>query len=869
MSTTILAEEMYVKKSDLLLYIKMLYVKKRDGSMEEVMFDKVTNRIKFLCNGVLRDGTKIGEPLTICYLDVAKNVISSITDGITTRELDEYAAKYCAEHVVDDYQYAVLGGRITVSNHHKNTLSSFYDTMKLLYENCDEQGNPCPLVTRSFLKVVMKNSAALEAMIDYKRDYAINYFGYMSSENCYLKRRVGVTVTERLQHVYLRMAVHFHGDDMVGVKDTYDMLSMGLVSHASPTMYYSGTPCGNLASCYLLGLKDSIDEDNGIPDCWGSCTRISKQAGGIGVGITPVRATGSIIRSVNGPSDGLVPLMGVFNAIARYANQGGRRKGAFAIYLEPWHPDIMAFLDLKKNHGKEELRARDLFYGLWVPDIFMRRVKLALEENRPVRWTLMCPDACHRNEDPRLYDVHGAEFDRIYEKYEAAGMGVAVPDIRTIWFAYLKSLKETGGPYMLYKDSVNLKNNQSNLGTIRNSNLCAEIVEYSNDREHAVCTLASLVLHKFVIQTESGPQYDFQKLFQTARKTLINLDRIIDLNVYPTIETKRSNLSHRPVGLGVQGLADTFFMFRYPFDSEDALKLNRKIFETIYFGCMTASMELARSRQRDMEELKEKYGDTLTFTDEFTPSRKLPISVIEKEYNRSSHIGSYSSFVGSPLSTGLFQFDMWPDERPDPELNWDWSTLREEIMKYGVRNSLTTAIMPTASTASILNNTECIEPVKFNIYTRRVSSGEFILSNQYLQSDLMKRGLWTSDVKRKLIANRGSIQDISEIPPDIKLLYRTAFELKQKCIIDLARSRGPFVDQTQSMNGFFKDPSDRILTSFLMYGWECGLKTGLYYCRRLPKLEPIQFTVDTAVSVNTSETPETPENETECVSCSA
>lgn len=825
----------------------MLRVKKRDGTLEEALFDKVTNRIKYLCKGVLKDGTVIGEPLDVGYAEIARNVISNITDGISTRELDEYAARLCATRVDENYQYAVLAGRIAVSNHHKNTLSSFSDTMKLLYENCDPQGNERPLLRRTFIKSVMRNRAAIEEMINYERDYNIDYFGFMTLEKSYFLNRKtpSITVVERPQHVYMRIAVALHGDDLVKVKETYDLLSNGYVSHASPTMYNAGTTSEQLSSCFLLGIEDSMDDDGGIPDCWKSCARISKRAGGIGVGITPIRGTGSLIRGVNGPSDGIIPMIRVFNDIARYVNQGGRRKGAFAVYLEPWHPDITGFLELKKNHGKEEARARDLFYGLWIPDIFMRRVEKAFEEDKAVPWTLMCPDASHKRGYPRLYDIYGTEFDRIYEEYERDGLGVGViPDIRDLWFDILKSQKETGVPYMLYKDHVNNKNNQSNIGTIRNSNLCAEIVEYSDHKEHAVCNLASIVLQQFVVTTASGDKaYDFSKLFDVARITLKNLDRVIDINFYPTIETKRSNMRHRPVGLGVQGLADAFILMGYPFDSPEAERLNRKIFETIYFGCMTGSMELAREREETLLAIKEKYGSRLTFTDEFTPSEPLAVPLIESEYNRTKYLGSYSSFEGSPLSMGKFQFDLW-GEVPDSELGWKWDELRANILRYGARNSLTTAIMPTASTASILKSVECIEPIKSNLYTRRVLSGEFVLTNQYLQMDLMKRGLWINSVRRKLVANRGSVQDIEEIPTDLKELYKTAFELKQKTIIDLARSRAPFIDQTQSMNGFFKDPSNKVLTSFHIYGWKQGLKTGMYYCRRLTMAAPIQFTVD-------------------------
>jgi len=849
----------------------MLRVKKRDGQLEEALFDKVTNRIKYLCKGVLKDNTRIGVPLNIGYSEIARNVIANITDGISTRQLDEYAAKLCATYVDESYEYAIIAGRIAVSNHHKNTLNSFCDTVKLLYENCDHLGNSKPLLNKTFYKSVMRNRCALESMIDYERDYNLDYFGFKTLESSYFISRSTptITVTERPQHIYMRIAVALHGDNLELVKETYDLLSQGYVSHASPTMYNAGTVSEQLASCFLLGMKDSMDEDGGIPDCWKSCAMISKRAGGLGLSISTIRSEGAPIYGVNGTSNGIIPLIKCFNDIVpNYVNQGGRRKGALAIYLEPWHPEIINFLELKRNHGKEEMRARDLYYALWIPDIFMRRVEQAISEDRPVRWTLMCPDSSYKQGYPRLYDVYGTEFDKIYEEYERDGLGVGVVnDIRQIWLEILKSQKETGVPYMLYKDHINNKSNQANIGVIRTSNLCAEIVEYSDHQEHAVCNLASIVLQQFVKTTDTGEKYyDFNHLFKVVYRTFKNLDLIIDINFYPTPETRRSNLKHRPIGLGVQGLANAFILMRYNFDSAEAERLNRKIFETIYFGCITASMELARDREIVIKDIKAKHGDNITFTpDGLEPKTDLGLNLIQAEYNRTSHLGSYSSFIGSPISQGKFQFDLW-NEKPDAELAWDWNTLRQHVMQYGVRNSLTTAVMPTASTASILKSIECIEPLKSNLYTRRVKGGEYVLINQYLQEDLIKLGLWNNTVRRKLVANRGSIQDIEEIPQNIKDLYKTAFELKQKSIIDLARSRGPFIDQTQSMNGFFKTPTDQILTNFHIYGWKSGLKTGMYYCRRIPITAPIQFTVDNqgkghAVVIQ--------ESDTDCANCGA
>ena len=852
-----------------------LKVVKRDGTQEDVAFDKVTSRVKYMCKGVLKDGTEVGESLKhVNHTKIAQNVISTITDGITTRELDEYAARYCAGRVDENYEYGILAGRIAVSNHQKNTLGSFSDTMKLLYENCDSQGVRAPLLRKSFIKSVMRNREALDRMVVYERDYRIDYFGFMTLQKSYLLRRQSqtITVVERPQHVYMRIAVALHGDDLEKVSHTYDLLSLGYVSHASPTMFNAGTNSEQLSSCFLLGLKDSMDDNGGIPDCWKSCAMISKRAGGIGVGITPIRGKGSMIRGVNGPSDGIVPMVQVFDRIARYVNQGGRRKGSFAMYIEPWHPDIVDYLDLRKTHGKEELRARDLFYALWIPDLFMKRVMQAINEKRAIPWSLMCPDASHKPGNPRLYETYGDEFEKLYLEYEKEGLAVkTIDDIRELWRAILTSQKETGTPYMLYKDSVNRCNNQANLGVIRNSNLCAEIVEYSDHDEHAVCNLASIALHRFVEEGSDGKLcYNMNKLYETARTCIKNLDRVIDINAYPTPQTKRSNFRHRPVGLGVQGLADTFFLMKYPFDSKEAAHLNKQIFETIYYGCMVGSMELAKDRQVQIENYN--FPKDFHFTDEFNALRELPFTLTSREYakiqKKERYIGAYSSFYGSPMSQGKFQFDMW-NESPDNDLKWDWEGLRSEIMKYGTRNSLTTAIMPTASTASILRSVECIEPVKFNLYTRRVLSGEFVLINHYMQRDLMTADLWTKSIRNKLIKERGSIQNIMEIPKEIRDLYKTAFEIKQRCIIDLARGRAPFIDQTQSMNIFCAEPNNTVLTSIHNYAWKQGLKTGMYYLRRTKVAAPVQFTVKSDEETATIIKQNKIEDDGECEACSA
>ncbi len=874
----------------------MLQVRKRDGSYEEVSFDKVTNRIKYLVLGQLKDGTVIGDKLNVDYGIIARDVISSIIDKIETASLDDYAARICAGKVADNYEYSLLAGRIAVSNHQKNTIKSFYDITKLLYENKDKSGNPSPLISKEHYKTVMHNTQKLEEIIDYKRDYRIDYFGFKTLEKSYLLERKDsiISVKERPQHMYLRVAVGLHGNDIGKVKETYDLTSKGYYTHASPTMFNAGTSSPQLSSCFLLGINDSIDEDGGIPDCWKACAKISKRAGGIGIGITPIRSTGSRIRGTNGDSDGIVKMLKVFDNIAVYVDQGGRRKGSFAVYIEPWHADIMDFLELKKNHGKEEKRARNLFYALWIPDLFMKRLEYALNnQSEKVMWSLMCPDSSHMEGDKRLYDCYGEEFEELYHKYEKAGIYVSQIDILILWNAIKSSQKETGVPYMLYKDHVNRKSNQKNIGVIKNSNLCAEIVEVSTPDESAVCNLGSIALPKFMSSDNS--YYNYQKLFDVSKIALKNLDRVIDVNLYPTIQTKRSNVRHRPVGLGVQGLCDVFTMFGVPFGSAKSKDINRKIFETIYFATMTASMELARDRESSMIKLKEYYklGD-LVFNDvdgfqaisnsDNEDTNKIinelisDCSPIKSELDRNNYLGSYSTFIGSPISEGKFQFDLWDQYATgkngdvktvlDEELAWDWDGLRDNILKYGVRNSLTTSIMPTASTAQILGNNECIEPFKYNLFTRRVLSGEFVLINKYLQKELSKRNLWNQQMARELIKHRGSVQKIKDIPEDLKELFKTSFEVKKKHMLELSRERAPFIDQTQSLNMYVPKPTDKILNSIHLTGWKLGLKTGMYYLRRESLSNPIQFTVNHATVIEKDEIIEE-EDEEDCLACGA
>ena len=835
-----------------------LYVKKRNGILEHVNFNKITNRIKYLVEGVTRDGSYIGKPLSISYDEIIRDIITTIKNEITTVELDEYAARLCASKRHIDEEYAILSARIAVSNHHKNTIGNYADTMKIMYNSIDEVGDNAPLITEALYHYTQENRDILESYIDYARDYNLDYFGQMTIVGSYLMRghTTSASIQERMQHLYMRVAVALHMPDYDKIKETYDALSKdgGYLSHATPTLYNAGTPLGQLASCFLMGTKDSIDEKTGIGALWGNTAKISKRAGGIGISLTNIRGTNSRIRGTNGKSDGIIPLCKVLNDISRYVNQGGKRKGSFAIYLEPWHTDIEAFLDLRKNHGDEDARARDLFTAMWMPDLFMKRLEQSITTGLPVAWSLMCPDASHIKTDKRLCDIHSEEFEALYEKYEKLGLvKKVIPDIRTLWFKILTAQQETGTPYLLFKDSINRKNNQSNLGTIKSSNLCAEIVEYSDDSEHAVCNLASIPLQRFVKESV----FDHVSLLNIAKIALRNLDRIIDITYYPTKETKKSNRSHRPVGLGVQGLADTFIMLCMPFDSPDAAILNRDIFETIYFACMTESMNIARERHIFiMEYLKTNDVNDIIYESKYEHAiaTNMPgkYKFTRAELSRDSHWGSYSSFIGSPLHSGKFQFDLWETDMSTSSR--DWESLRKDIMQYGVRNSLTTAIMPTASTAIIYKSIECIEPIKSNIYTRRTLNGEFVVYNNYLQADLKKLNLWDESMQRQIIANRGSIQAIPEIPANIKALYRTAYELKQKVIIDLARGRSPFIDQTQSMNLFFQAPNNTLLTNCFMYGWKSGLKTGVYYIRRQAAVNAIQFTV---------------EAKEECLSCSA
>jgi len=751
-----------------------MYVIKRDGKQEQVKFDKITARIDKLCYGL---DTKHVEPI-----EVAKKVINGIYDGVTTSELDNLAAETAASLTTKHPDYALLASRIAISNLHKNTNKSFSQTMRALHDYIDPRsGQPAKLIADDIMMVIEENAAELDSSIIHDRDFGFDYFGFKTLEKSYLLKLHG-KVVERPQHMYMRVCVGIHRDDIESVIKTYNMMSERWFIHATPTLFNAGTPKAQMSSCFLLTMQD--DSIDGIYETLKQCAKISQSAGGIGLSIHNIRATGSYIKGTNGTSNGIVPMLRVFNDTARYVDQGGgKRKGSFAIYLEPWHDDIFEFLELKKNHGKEEMRARDLFFAMWVPDLFMKRV----EENG--NWSLFCP-----NESPGLADCWGPEFEALYEKYENEGKARRTIKAQDLWFKIVESQVETGTPYLLYKDACNSKSNQQNLGTIRSSNLCTEIVEFTSKDEVAVCNLASLALPRFV----KDGAFDFNRLFEVTYQITLNLNKIIDNNYYPVEEARNSNMRHRPIGIGVQGLADAFILMRHAFESDEAKQLNKDIFETIYYASMTASKDLAKQH------------------------------------------GHYESYPGSPVSKGIFQFDMWG---VTPSDRWEWSVLKEEVKTYGVRNSLLLAPMPTASTSQILGNNECFEPYTSNLYSRRVLSGEFTIVNKHLLKDLVRLGLWSDAMKNKIIAAEGSIQNIAEIPQDVKDLYKTVWEIKQRSIIDMAADRGAYICQSQSLNLFIQDANISKLTSMHFYSWKKGLKTGMYYLRTKAASSAVKFTV--------------------------
>ena len=751
-----------------------MYVNKRDGRREAVKFDKITARVKKLCYGL--------SPL-VSAEQVAMKVIEGLYDGVTTSELDNLAAEVAASNTITHPDYALLASRIAVSNLHKNTKKSFSDTVTDLYEYIDPKtGKNASLIADDVYQAIQDNADVLDSNIIYDRDFRYDFFGFKTLERSYLLKLKG-QIAERPQHMLMRVSVGIHKNDIDSVLKTYNLMSEGWFTHATPTLFNAGTPKPQMSSCFLLTMKE--DSISGIYETLQQCAKISQSAGGIGLSIHDVRAKGSYIKGTNGTSNGIVPMLRVFNDTARYVDQGGgKRKGSFAIYIEPWHADVFDFLDLKKNHGKEEQRARDLFYALWMPDLFMERV----EQNG--EWTLMCPHEC-----PGLSDCYGAEFKKLYEGYEKEGKGKKTIKAQDLWFKILESQIETGNPYMLYKDAANEKSNQKNLGVIKSSNLCTEIMEYTSPDEVAVCNLASVALPKYV----KDGQFDHDRLFEVTYQVAKNLNKIIDGNYYPVAEARNSNMRHRPIGIGVQGLADTFILMRHAFDSPEAKQLNKEIFETLYFAACTASKDMAKED------------------------------------------GPYETYEGSPISNGEFQFDMWG---VTPSNRWEWDILREEVKEHGVRNSLLIAPMPTASTAQILGNNECFEPYTSNIYTRRVLSGEFIIVNKHLLRDLVKLGIWNDSLKNKLMAANGSVQSIEEIPDNIKALYKTAWELSQKTIIEMAADRGAFICQSQSLNVFMENANFAKLISMHFYSWKQGLKTGMYYLRTKAAVDAIKFTLD-------------------------
>ncbi len=754
-----------------------MYVVKRDGHKEPVMFDKITERIKKLCYGL----NELVDPVK-----VAMRVIEGLYDGVSTSELDNLAAETAASMTIAHPDYAQLAARIAISNLHSNTKKSFSETMNEMFHYINPRTNKeSPLLAEEVHKVIMENAEYLDSHIIYNRDFNYDYFGFKTLERSYLLKING-KIVERPQHMLMRVAVGIHLDDLKSVMETYDLMSKKFFTHATPTLFNAGTPKPQMSSCFLLAMQD--DSIDGIYDTLKQTAKISQSAGGVGLSIHNVRATGSYIRGTNGTSNGIVPMLRVFNDTARYVDQGGgKRKGSFAIYIETWHADIFDFLDLKKNTGKEEMRARDLFFAMWTSDLFMKRVQ---EDST---WTLMCPNEC-----PGLYDVYGEEFEALYTDYEFRGKGRKTIKARELWEKILESQIETGTPYMLYKDAANRKSNQKNLGTIRSSNLCTEIMEFTSSDEVAVCNLASISLPMFI---EDGA-FNHQLLYDVTKRVTRNLNRVIDRNYYPVKEAENSNLRHRPIGLGVQGLADAFIMLRMPFTSDEAKTLNQEIFETLYFAACTASMEMA----------------------------------IEE--------GPYSTFKGSPMSNGEFQHNLWGMKDEELSGRWDWASLRKEVVKNGVRNSLLVAPMPTASTSQILGNNEAFEPYTSNIYTRRVLSGEFIVVNKHLLHDLVKLGLWNDDLKQEIMRHNGSVQNIDIIPQDLKELYKTVWEMSMKDIIDMSRHRGYFVDQSQSLNLFMQDANYSKLTSMHFYAWQSGLKTGMYYLRTKAAVDAIKFTLN-------------------------
>jgi len=809
-----------------------MHVKKRDGSLQEVKFDKILTRVK-----------KIGQQsgVSINFSALVIKIIDQLYDGIPTTKIDDLTAEQCATQSSQHPDYGTLASYIVISNHHKNTDPSFVNVMRRLYEFTDNVGIHTPLISQHIWNIIEKNADFLDDFVSVhsKNDFLFDYFGFKTLERAYLMKINGV-IQERPQYMWMRVSIGIHGENLKKACETFVLMSEKYFTHATPTLFNAGTNRPQLSSCYLISMEgDSLE---GIFNTLKECANISKWAGGIGLHIHNIRASGSLIRGTNGSSSGIVPMLRVFNNTARYIDQGGRRNGSFAIYLEPWHADIVDFLDLKKNQGDEEMRARDLFYAIWMPDLFMEKVKTNED------WCLFCPDEC-----PGLADVYGNEFKELYIKYENAGKFKRKIKSRELWFKILDSQMETGTPYLCYKDAANHKSNQKNLGTIKSSNLCTEIIQYSNECETAVCNLASIALNRFVYFDEdtSSTIFNYEHLHDVVRVVTRNLNRVIDINYYPTEKTRTSNMLHRPIGIGVQGLADVFFAMNIPYYSDEAIKINKLIFETIYHAALSESNIISAERSRffvssfgsqsssdyDYARVAQYLDDTFTLTD--------------NEYNNLKNtpdlLGAYSSFIGSPMSSGIFQFDMW-NVTPTPG-RYDWDTLRSEIIKHGIRNSLLVAPMPTASTSQILGNNECFEPITSNIYMRRTLAGEFIMVNKYLIKEFISLGIWNQNVKNNIIANRGSIQHLdpsimSVLTDHIRNKYKTVWEIPMKHLIDMAADRGAFICQSQSLNLWLEEPNYNTLTSMHFYSWTRGLKTGIYYLRRKAKHQAQQFTIE-------------------------
>ena len=797
--------------------------------MEEVSFDKVLNRLKNLSSG-----------LKIDVSEIAQKVCSRIYDGVKTYELDELAAYLCSSMSIEHPDYSILASRIIISNHHKNTSPSFSETIHILYNNKDNHDNQIPLVSDELYNIVNKNKEKLNTYIDYQRDYLFDYFGFKTLERAYLLR-VNKKVIERPQHMWMRVAIGIHGNDIKDVLHTYDLMSKKYFTHATPTLFNAGTNRPQLSSCFLCSIND--DSVAGIFDTLKEVALISKYAGGIGLHIHQIRGNGSQIRGTNGTSNGIIPMLRVFNNTARYIDQEGKRLGSIAVYLETWHSDIESFLELKKNHGSEEDRCRDLFLALWISDLFMERVK------SEGKWSLMCPDKCKG-----LSDVYGDDFKKLYEKYESEGKYCKQINAQDLWFKILEAQIEQGVPYILYKDAANRKSNQKNLGTIKSSNLCAEVLIYSSPEETGVCNLASICLPTYI----EGGVFNFEKLHEITKVITKNLNKVIDKNFYPIEKARISNLKHRPIGIGVQGLADVFIKLRFPFESENAKQLNKEIFETIYHAAVEASMELSKKRYNIINDIKNINSKIL---DEDINNY---INEFEKDIPNPKYIGAYRSFEGSPMSQGLFQFDLWNAE---PSSRYDWDKLRSDIMEYGLRNSLLLSPMPTASTSQIMGFNESFEPFTNNIFQRKTLSGEFIIINKYLINDLISKGLWNKELKDTIILHEGSVQNIQEIDDELKAIYKTAWEIKQRNIIDMSADRGQYICQTQSLNIFMEEPDFQKLSSMHFYGHSKGLKTGSYYLRTRPKAKTQQFTIDPEFAKKKRRCVE--ENADSCVLCSS